>query len=97
MTSSPFLCRSVTESRAHPRPDHGLEGETVLNHWILPCDWRWQVEVVANVTPKAGETITQAELDSLGGVVASRCPVEALFTAANIPVEATWRLQTEEE
>jgi uncharacterized OsmC-like protein len=51
------------------------------------------IDLVANVTPKAGETITQSELDALAGVVASRCPVEALFNAANIPVKAVWQLQ----
>ena len=54
------------------------------------------IEVMANVTPKAGETITQAELDALGRVVGSRCPVEALFTAANIPVVAAcgvWKVR----
>ena len=51
-----------------------------------------RVEVVANVVPKAGETITQEQLDALAQAVASRCPVEDLFKKAGIPIEAEWRL-----
>lgn len=50
------------------------------------------IKVVADVIPHAGETISQADLDSLAGYVGARCPVEALFKNAGVPLDVTWRL-----